>query len=109
MTYLKDGWEYLTDEETAVYRAIQELTRRKRTGNNSQIASSTLLSRTTVGKLTTELRMRGFIVNTGKGAAYHWRVTAQPVPYSTEARHAAIALRRRQRELNDQIRAGGTA
>jgi DNA-binding IclR family transcriptional regulator len=109
MTYLRNGWEYLTEDEAAVRGAILELAARKRTGNNSQIASATGLSRTLVGKITTELRMRGFITNTGKGAAYHWRVTAQPVPYSTEARHAAIALRRRQRELNEQIRTERTS
>lgn len=109
MTYLRDGFEYLTEDEAAVRGAILELTARKRTGNNSQIASATGLSRTLVGKITTELRMRGFIVNTGKGAAYHWRVTAQPVPYSTEARQRDRELARRQRELNEQDRAGGTS
>lgn len=109
MTYLKDGWEYLTGEETMVYEVIRQLAAQKRTGNNSQIASATGFSRAMVGSLTTGLRMRGFITNVSKGAAYHWRVTAQPVPYSVEARQADRAIARRQRELNDQIRAGGTS
>ena len=106
MTYLRDGWEYLTDDENLVYAAIRQLTADRRTGNNSQVARYTGLSPTAVGKITTELRRRGFITNTGKGAAYHWRVTSQPVPYSTADRHAAIALARQQRELNEEIRRG---
>ena len=98
MTYLKDGQEYLTDDETAVYAAIRELARQRRTGNNSQIASYARLSRTAVARITRGLLARGFIRNVSKGAAYHWRVTAQPVPYSAEAR-------RRDRELRDQQRA----
>jgi DNA-binding IclR family transcriptional regulator len=109
MTYLRSGWEYLTEDEAAVRGAILELAARPQTGNNSQIASATGPSRPRLGKITTELRMRGFITNTGKGAAYHWRVTALPVPYSVEARQAALALLRRQRALNEQIRAGGTS
>lgn len=101
MTYLRDGWEYLTDDENLVYAAIRQLARDRRTGNNSQVASYSGLSRTAVGGITQELRRRGFITNTGKGAAYHWRVTAQPVPYSTADRQAAIALKRQQRELNE--------
>lgn len=100
MTYLRNGQEYLTEEETAVREAIRYLAAQRRTGNNSQIASATGLSRTLVGKLTTELRMRGFITDVSKGVAYHWRVTAQPVPYSTEARQRDRELARRQRELN---------
>jgi hypothetical protein len=102
MTYLRDGWEHLTDDEAAVYAAIRELARQRRTGNNSQIAAYTRLSRTLVGQLTTGLRQRGFIRNEGKGAAYHWRVTAQPVPYSTEARRRDRELRDRQRAMNAQ-------
>lgn len=100
MTYLKDGWEYLTDDENLVYAAIKALTRDRRTGNNSQIARYAGLSPTTAGRITQELRRRGFITNAGKGAAYHWRVTTQPVPYSTADRQAAIALKRQQRDLN---------
>ena len=100
MTYLKDGWEYLTEDETAVYTAIKALTADRRTGNNSQIARYARLSPTTVGRITQELRRRGFITNTGKGAAYHWRVTTQPVPYSTADRQAAVTLKRQQRDLN---------
>lgn len=106
MTYLREGFEYLDADETAVYEAIGRLTAARRTGNNSQVASYSGLSRTRVGQVTDGLRARGFIHNVSKGAAYHWRQTGLPIPYSVEARREALALKRRQRELNERIREG---
>src|SRR6266576_3677484 len=81
MTYLKDGFEYLTDDELKIVYAIDQLRRENRTGNNSQIASYSHLNRTAVGWLTEALSARGFIKDTGKGNAHHWQTTDQPVPY----------------------------
>ena len=106
MTYLKDGFEHLDSQELRIYRVIQRLNKAGRTTNTSQVSAACGLGRTTVTGICQHLAARGFLVNAGTGAAYHWRVTAQPVPYSTEARHAAIALKARQRELNEQIRNG---
>jgi DNA-binding Lrp family transcriptional regulator len=105
MTYLRDGFEHLTDDETNVYAAIKRLNAARRTTNNSQIANSSGLPRTAVGQLTEGLRARGFIRNTGQGAAYHWRLTGQPVPYSVEARKRDRELDARAREMNEKIRA----
>ena len=104
MTYLKDGYEYLDAQELRVYRVIQRLNAARRATNSSQVAAAAGISRTTVTGVCHHLKARGFLVNAGKGAAYHWQATSQPVPYSTEVRHAAIAERTRQRELNDQAR-----
>lgn len=105
MTYLRDGIEYLYEDEQVVYDAIKAISLARRTTNNAQIARYTGISNTRVGVLTTELRMRGFIHNVSKGAAYHWRATAQPVPYSRADRDRDRALARRARELNEGIRA----
>lgn len=80
MTYIKDKIEYLTWDENRVWLAIGHLTGAGRTGNNSQIASWTGLSRTKVGNITRMLQARGFIMDAAKaGAAYHWRQTDKPV------------------------------
>jgi len=104
MTYIKDGAEHLDHDELVVYNRIRSLAAAGRTGNNSQIANGTFVSRTRVGQITDQLRARGFITDVSKGAAHHWRVTTQPVPYPVEARNAAVSERIRQAELNEQIR-----
>jgi hypothetical protein len=86
VTYLRNGQEFLDDDETAVYAAIKQLAAERRTGNTSQVASYSGLNRTRVTKITAGLRARGFIADVSANAAHHWQVTAQPVPYSTEQR-----------------------
>lgn len=100
MTYLRNGWEHLDDDENLVYAAIGLLARERRTGNTSQVASYSGLPRTRVSKVLATLDARGFITDTGRGSAHHWRVTGLPVPYSVADRAAARELRARQRELN---------
>lgn len=104
MTYLKDGTEYLDNQELKAYQAVRRLNAARRTTNNSQVAASSGLSRATAARVCQCLRARGFLVNVSRGAAYHWRVTGQPVPYPAEARDRDRTLRDRQRELNAQIR-----
>jgi len=77
MTYLKNGVEYLDDDETRVLRAIRDLNAAKRTTNSSQVASITGMPRTRVAVLTRGLSARKYIKNVGKGAAYHWRLTGK--------------------------------
>jgi hypothetical protein len=79
VTYLKRGTEYLTADEAKVYESVLYLSGSGRTGNNSQIAADTGLSRTAVGHLTRYLSARRFIRDVSKGAAYHWRATDKPV------------------------------
>lgn len=69
MTYLKNGIEYLDDDEQRVFSAIKRLNAQGRTTNNSQIASYVYpyLSRTKVAKLTQELSARRFIKDVSKG------------------------------------------
>lgn len=64
----------------AVYTAVCKLASEGRTGNNSQIARCAGISRNAVSETTGILAQRGFIVDKGKGAAYHWRPTAKPMP-----------------------------
>lgn len=64
----------------AVYAAVCKLVSEGRTGNNSQIARCTGLSRARVRQVTSMLRQRGWITDAGKGAAYHWHPTGKPVP-----------------------------
>jgi hypothetical protein len=78
MPYLKAGVEYLTAEDNAVYQAIVSLNGEKRTTNNSQIARVAGMSATKVGDITTHLRMRKYIKDVSRGAAYHWRTTDKP-------------------------------
>jgi DNA-binding IclR family transcriptional regulator len=106
MTYLRNGWEHLTGDETAIYEAIRQLARQRRSGNTSQVASYSGLNRTLVSRLATELRMRGFIADVSTNAAHHWRITAQPVPYSAEQRRQDREAARRQRETDEQGRNG---
>lgn len=84
MTYRTQGTEYLEADEQKIYEAVVDLTARGRTVNNSQLSSETQLSRTRTGQVTRELSARGYIRNTGKGAAYHWRITGLPVSYWSE-------------------------
>ena len=108
MTYVRDGFEHLDDQELRIYRVIQRLNAARRSANSSQVAAATGISRTTVTSMCQHLKRRGFLTDTSKGAAYHWHATSQPVPYATADRQAAIALARRQRELNDQTRSSNT-
>lgn len=82
MTYFKDGTEYLTWDERRVWLAVGALTTAGRAGNNSQIASTTCLSRSKVTTITATLRARGFIKDVSKRgtAAYHWRHTSKRAP-----------------------------
>jgi DNA-binding Lrp family transcriptional regulator len=80
LTYILDGTEYLDSQERDIYEAIIVLAGRGRTVNNSQIASETGISRTEVARRTTRMEARKFIKNTGKGSAYHWRVTDKQAP-----------------------------
>jgi DNA-binding IclR family transcriptional regulator len=104
MTYIRDGFEHLDAQELRILGTIKRLNAANRPTSSSQVAAATGIGRTTVTGVCHHLKARGFIANAGRGAAYHWRATAQPVPYSAEARHAAIAERARQRELNEQAR-----
>jgi hypothetical protein len=97
------GAEYLDRDETAVYDAIRSLSACGRTTNSSQVARATLIPRTTLRAVLAQLDARGFIRNVSTGAAYHWRVTGQPVPYPVETRERDRELARRQRELNADI------
>ena len=67
-------------EARQVYAAVCKLVSEGRTGNHSQIAAYTGVSRTRVATVTRMLRQRGWIVNVSKGAAYHWRPTSKPMP-----------------------------
>jgi len=103
MTYLSGGVEYLTGDEFKVYAAVKALRTgpRKSTGNNSQIAYVTKLSRATVGHLATGLRARGYLTNVSKGASYHWRTTGKPVrvaPDTAEVPEKVTAYFERRRE-----------
>lgn len=109
MTYLKDGIEYLYEDEQTVYDAIKAINAAGRTTNNSQIARYTGMSNGRVATVVTELRSRGFIKNVSRGAAYHWRIGTQPVPYPVADRNREDKMARRQRELNEQIRAQAAA
>ena len=79
MTYLKNGTEYLDDQEMRIYRAVARLNERGRTTNNSQVAEYSGYSRTTVGHVAEHLRARGFLTDISKPgtAAYHWRTGAK--------------------------------
>lgn len=77
MSYLKNGTEYLTHDEMQVMIAVRALTADRRTGNNMQISRIVHFSPSKVGKITTGLRMRGYLKDVSKGAAYHWRVTGK--------------------------------
>jgi len=79
MTTLKDGVEYLLPDDLKVYRAVEYLNGRGRTTNNSQVANAAGLGRTSVANITAHLRTRGYLVDKGKGAAYHWRTTSKEV------------------------------
>lgn len=99
MTYLQDGDEHLDAQELRIYGIIRRLNDAHRSANSSQVAAAAQLGRTTVTGVCQHLAARGFLTDTGTGA-YHWRVTAQPVPYTATDRAAAD----RQRQLNEQIR-----
>lgn len=100
------GAEYLTAEETIVYDAIRSLSACGRTTNSSQVARATLIPRSTLAAVLAQLDARGFIRNVSRNAAYHWRITGQPVPYPVETRERDRELARRQREMNEGIRTG---
>lgn len=74
----------MTWEQYRVANAVLNLNHRGRTTNNSQIASVTGLSRQRVADATAVLSAAGYIRDTGKGAAYHWRRTAKPLPKARE-------------------------
>lgn len=78
MSYLRDGVEYLTADENAVYEAVKSLNKAARTTNNSQVAQATGFSPSKVGDLAQGLRRRGYLKDVSKGAAYHWRTTSKP-------------------------------
>jgi Fic family protein len=77
MTYLKNGTEYLDNQEMQVYKAVEWLNKQGQTTNNSQVAAAAGISRATVRFITAHLRARGFLRDISKGAAYHWRTTAR--------------------------------
>lgn len=80
MTHLIDGTEYLDDQERRIWNAVKRLNLRGRTTNSSQVSAETGIGRTTVTSVCHHLKARGFLGDTGKGAAYHWRVTTKKVP-----------------------------
>lgn len=82
MTYYIGRTEYLTHDENRIMIAVRLLHDQGRTGNNSQVASYSGLSRAKVGELTTVLSTRGYLRDVSKGAAYHWRVTDKEVRIS---------------------------
>lgn len=78
MTYPKAGQEYLTDDELVVWTAVGTLARKGRTVNNSQVAATLTMSRTSVAALAQTLSVRGFLEDTAPlKAAYHWRQTGK--------------------------------
>jgi hypothetical protein len=100
----------LSADELSVLETIQILNGQGRTTNNSQIAGNGV-SRTAVAKITSTLRGRKLITDVSKGASYHWRITSAGrhliIDGETPDEPAKDAeLAARQRELNEQIRAG---
>jgi hypothetical protein len=79
MPYLHEGVEYLLPDEVKVYEAVKYLNGQNRTTNNSQVAWAASLGKTKVSQITAWLRGRGYLVDKGKGAAYHWRTTDKKV------------------------------
>lgn len=78
MTYTRNQTEYLEPEEMRIYQAIRDLVAAGRTANNSQIARKLGIPATRVLKITRELWLRSYLVDKGRGSAYHWRPTGKP-------------------------------
>jgi hypothetical protein len=87
MTYLRDGIEYLDRDEQRVWQAIVSLNRQGRTTNASQVTRELrgALSRQRVTAAAADLKRRGYLHDTGKGSAYHWRTTAKKPIIDTPA------------------------
>ena len=79
MTHIRDGIEYLDAQEQRIYRSVRSLNEASRTTNTSQVAADCGIGRTTVTRVLSHLKARGFIKDVSKGAAYHWRTTSKPV------------------------------
>lgn len=94
MTTLRDGTEYLDNQEREIYLAVKKLSEAGRTTNSSMVARYTRIGRTTVTNVLHHLRARGFIRNAGKGAAYHWRVTDKPAVFWRDRDTLAEFIRR---------------
>ena len=94
MTTIKDGTEYLDEQERHVYMAISCLNDERRTTNTSQVAAAASLSRTTVSTVLHHLRARGYIRDIGRNAAYHWRLTGKPVYWWRDRNSLAEFIRK---------------
>jgi hypothetical protein len=77
MTHIRGGTEYLDAREMRVWKAVQRLNGQGRTTNSSQVATAARLSRNAVAFTASHLAARGYLRDVGKGAAYHWRITAK--------------------------------
>lgn len=86
MTHVIDGTEYLDSREMKIWRSVRYLNGQHRTTNSSQVARDSGYSSGIVTQVAGHLKARGFLTDTSRGAAYHWRITDKIPPESVTGR-----------------------